>query len=1245
MSDISNGEAGSSANNNDPESNQNKKDSEKKRREQENICIEELAMLISAQLPEFSDSDDSSGANDPSKLEKGSILQETVEKLKKLKAGNQTHTKEIQREEISSSQSVLPKEILGSLVLEALDGFMFIVSNDGKIDFVSDNVFDYLGFKQDSLTEQVIYNFIHHGDHARFSVNLEPESWRTWKRLPTNAAVTQGFDRSKVFNLRFLVNNVAKQESMEDHQQRVDQYENMQVSAIVMLNPIEDKGEDPKSGLFCIARRITHNESSGLTPVEQFTTKSSRQTFKIETVDTEGLPELYRKNISGHALGKTLVDLVHPHDKTLIKEHIEGFLKNITDTSRVYRMVLPPPQNVVHVKTKTKDFRPQPGSTNPGYIMSTHAIIRENELQKEDLPALRPELRGIENDDLPHQLPHHMSLGAPKNPRVTSPQVQNSLIQRSPDIIQTEPTGSRVILSTNSGRGYNPQQKMTSPLPVSSPNPVMSPYSSDANMKSDVMFHQLLSPSSQSENMSSRPAYSPQSMQKMSSQQSPANGGNELLKELLKPKEGESKSRDSDGSCYKSPSQRQSSSQGENVTLLQLLNEKNNTDQKEPLETSELLKQLRRPPETLGRISELAQLLQNSPGSSLHPELKRSSSNDEGPAAKQVPSLEKLLSVRPDRTIPPPVPRKWSEMPQDKLPRDIVIDRIREATSRNNNATQVRSPNARSPGSYASSTPPSPKTTTTNIQQMGPQQRTIIRNTSRSNNSVDVNNLLVNDNLLPHFSDIGDATDFNDLIADPYLSKILDTVIGLADDNDNNSDQNLAKQKIHEIEQSLKSGEHSFAPTHNQPSLTMVQTTTNSSRVMVSSGGVISHGGQQQHLYTGPGVIRPGVPQHRILQQRPSGNPVTFQPTGPRSPSMQGTNMEELLKGIPPNVAIKTISDQQAGGGMRSALERQLSSPTPARHLSGDSNLQANVANFNRSGRHASGDQIQVLGPPSRRSSGDSSLQRYGHQPGGHPGQQPGGHPGHGDQQQIQGSYTIMPESSQQSIIRTSAGNTIMTSQNIRQGRMVGNLRRGGPGGRALSQEDLEAFGLSVEVSNDFRPPSQAGQYTNKPSPQFSPAANSSMNPFSPSVQQMGQFNPGGGQPNKQFSPVGGGPSGQFQAGGGKPNTQFSPVGANPGTQYSPIVSQVSQFGSTQQQQVVHISQAETQFNPPGGLQNTQFSPVGGRNGPQVSQYSPINNQQVSPFSPQFSPSNPNSHFSPKPGAYNSGSQSGRPGM
>ena len=138
-------EDGASGNNNELEAFSNKKDSEKKRREQENFYIEELAMLISAQIPEYSDSDDSSGPNDPSRLEKGSILQETVDKLKKL---NQARLKDIQREEVSSSRSFLPKEILGSLVLEALDGFMFITSNDGNIDFVSDNVLDYLGYKQ-----------------------------------------------------------------------------------------------------------------------------------------------------------------------------------------------------------------------------------------------------------------------------------------------------------------------------------------------------------------------------------------------------------------------------------------------------------------------------------------------------------------------------------------------------------------------------------------------------------------------------------------------------------------------------------------------------------------------------------------------------------------------------------------------------------------------------------------------------------------------------------------------------------------------------------------------------------------------------------------------------------------------------------------------------------------------------------------------------------------------------------------
>ena len=829
MSGLSRDGQDNSGNNNELESYQNKKDSEKKRREQENFYIEELAMLISAQLPEFSDSDDSSGPNDPSRLEKGSILQETVDKLRQL---NQTRSKDIQKEEVSSSRSFLPKEILGSLVLEALDGFMFITSNEGSIDFVSDNVLDYLGFRQENfLAQKIIFNFIHHGDHARFRVNLEPETWKTWKKLPQNTGGRQGFDRSKVFNLRFKINNEPKVESLEERQQRLDQYENMQVSAIAMSNPIDNNQGEPKSGLFCIARRISRNERSGLTPVEQFTTRCHRRTLEIQTIDTEGLPQLYKTIISSHLHGKNLVELVHPQDRSLMKEHVEGFYKNVTDTSRVYRMILPSPMNVIHVKTKTKDFRPQPGHTHPGYIMSTHSIIRDHELQIEDLPAMRPELHGASKTE-------------PK----------------------TEPPSPLVQTLQSAGGGPRPLPRPASrspgqPGPVSSPR-LFSPGPAEARSE---MLEALLSPQP--------PPASPQQMGRPMGRLTPGasngGGGNELLKELLRPKDNEQKS---DGLCFKPGV----SKPEETITIGQILNERPN-DGRDRMETSELLKQLRKPPESVARIShsELAQLLQKGPSASslpIHPDLKRPSSSEaEGPASKQVPSLEKLLSVRPDQTIPPPVPRKWSERPQEKLPRDLIDKINKDAQSRNNNSQPRSGANARSPGGgLRGATPLGP-------QQ--PQARTIIRSVVKSPAPGSEGRQLSsglgesNSSLLGSLGDYPDAaSEFNDLLTDPVFSKILDGV-DLGDDNIDPAicDQNLAKQKIHEIEQSLKLAEHSFSPTSLAQTVVTSALGGGGGQTSVltgsSSGSVMVVSGHQQFS----SVIQAGQPQHRILQQRNAG--------------------------------------------------------------------------------------------------------------------------------------------------------------------------------------------------------------------------------------------------------------------------------------------------------------------------------------------------------------------------------------
>ena len=147
-------------------------------------------------------------------------------------------------------------------------------------------------------------------------------------------------------------------------------------------------------------------------------------------------------------------------------------------------------------------------------------------------------------------------------------------------------------------------------------------------------------------------------------------------------------------------------------------------------------------------------------------------------------------------------------------------------------------------------------------------------------------------------------------------------------------------------------------------------------------------------------------------------------------------------------------------------------------------------------------------------------------------------------------------------------GRTVSSLFTFRQRVVQGNIRR--PGGRTLSQEDLEAYGLSIEVSSDFGLPSSH----KAPAPAFSP----SVQFVSPGPESGTSI-----QPNKQVTPSSVAPS------------QFAPAG---------------------QLQIVNISQAppastavtQQQFG-----QTNQFSPA---------TFRPASNTPALPFSSQFSPPN-----------------------
>ena len=81
----------------------------------------------------------------------------------------------VQQGEVSSSKpSLLDTQMVGTFLLEALDGFLFVVNTEGKTEYVSDNVTHFLQYSPDDLVGKSIYNIIHHGDHARFSSSLLP---------------------------------------------------------------------------------------------------------------------------------------------------------------------------------------------------------------------------------------------------------------------------------------------------------------------------------------------------------------------------------------------------------------------------------------------------------------------------------------------------------------------------------------------------------------------------------------------------------------------------------------------------------------------------------------------------------------------------------------------------------------------------------------------------------------------------------------------------------------------------------------------------------------------------------------------------------------------------------------------------------------------------------------------------------------------------------------------------------------